>query len=175
MKESLESILEKAVADTPPPKEKKLPRQYIPGFLRWWIKIHIYPAMMLDLAAQKIARWIIRPPYKKTGQCKRRGACCRYIFLAKKNNFLYRLQYLWSTQIQGFYPRDIDDITLDGKTYQIMGCRHLKKDGSCGNYLLRPAICRTWPLIEVFDTPRILKGCGYQILEKKNPLHVLQD
>jgi Fe-S-cluster containining protein len=43
-----------------------------------------------------------------------------------------------------------------------MGCRYLKQDGSCSHYRLRPSICRTWPQIEYFGHPRILKGCGFK-------------
>ena len=43
----------------------------------------------------------------------------------------------------------------------VMGCRHLRKDGSCGDYHLRPLICRQWPVIEHFGYPKVLKGCGY--------------
>ena len=44
----------------------------------------------------------------------------------------------------------------------VMGCRHLRNDGTCGDYHLRPLICRQWPVVEYFGYPKILKGCGYQ-------------
>ena len=44
--------------------------------------------------------------------------------------------------------------------YGITGLDQLK-DGSCGQYRLRPQVCRQWPVIEHFGQPKILKGCGF--------------
>lgn len=152
----LEILLERA-AENIPPEPQPIPRQRVPRFIRKGLQVLIYPFMILDLYAQKIAKKIIKPPYILTGECKKRGSCCHYILMQKPKGIFGRLYYFWNTEINGFYLREKKDTLL------VMGCRHLKKDGSCGHYRYRPLVCRQWPMVEHFGTPRILKGCGFKV------------
>lgn len=148
--------------ESPPlPPEGGIPKQFVPRWLAKIVQCICLPYVLLDLQAQKIARWFIKPPLVKAGQCKKRGNCCYYVRM-QHSKLLNPLQIFWATQINGFYFRSKKtQIGENGKRYYVMGCRHLKKDGSCGNYKLRPQICRNWPLIEYFGHPRLLKGCGF--------------
>jgi hypothetical protein len=167
--EGLDEILALAEeAERPPPEPPDgVPRQWLPGWIRWPVRIFLLPFILLDLSAQKIARWLIRPPFKKEGKCLRRGNCCHYILIPEAKGSLGWLFYFWNTQMLGFYKRIPQVHESNGKRVYVMGCRYLKKDGKCGHYHLRPTVCRKWPVIEYFGYPRIIKGCGFKAVPRE--------
>lgn len=154
--------------EIPPEPLGGIPRQWLPSFIRWPVRALFLPFMLLDLGAQKIARMLIRPPFKKAGKCLKRGNCCHYILIPEAKGLLGKLYYLWNTQMLGFYRRTPSVYESDGKRVYVMGCRYLKKDGKCGHYHLRPTVCRKWPVIEYFGYPRIIKGCGFKAIPKES-------
>lgn len=162
--EALEDLIEEAGSAThqPPPPIGGIPSQRIPGWVRWPIRYFTLPFILIDLAMQKLARKIIRPPFKKEGECLKRGNCCHYILIQASMSLWGRLFHFWQTEINGFYLRFKTPQLYEGKKRYVMGCRYLKKDGSCSEYHLRPLICRQWPVIEHFGFPKILKGCGFR-------------
>jgi hypothetical protein len=167
--DNLDQILAQAEdAEGPPPEpDGGIPRQWLPGWVRWPVRAYMLPFVLLDLGAQKIARTLIRPPFKKEGKCLKRGNCCHYILIPEAKGFLGRLFYFWNTQFLGFYRRFPEVHESDGKRVYVMGCRYLKRNGQCGHYYLRPTVCRKWPVIEYFGHPRIIKGCGFKAIPKK--------
>lgn len=167
--EELDSILALAeeAGEVPPEPPGGIPRQWIPGWIRWPIRILILPFVLLDLQAQKIAKMLIRPPFKREGKCLKRGNCCHYVLVPEARGFLGQLFLLWNTQILGFYRRTPHVYESESKRVYVMGCRYLKKNGKCGAYYLRPAVCRKWPVIEYFGYPRIIKGCGFKPILRK--------
>jgi hypothetical protein len=167
--EELDVILAAAEgAEEPPPEpEGGIPRQWLPGWIRWPIRVWVLPFILLDLGAQRIARLLVPPPLKREGECLKRGNCCYTILVPEAKGILGRLFYVWNTQVLGFYRRQPGVYESQGKRVHVMGCRYLKKDGSCGHYRLRPAVCRKWPVIEYFGYPRILRGCGFQAVPRQ--------
>ncbi len=165
---SLEEILARAEAATEIPKEPLggIPRQFLPGWIRFPIRIAFLPFILLDLFAQKVARKLIRPPFVQEGQCLKRGNCCHYILVSEPKGLFGKAYFLWNTQILGFYPRSRQVYESNGKKVLVMGCRHLKGNGSCGQYHLRPTVCRKWPIIEYFGYPRLIKGCGFRAVRR---------
>ena len=167
--------------ETPPDPAEGIPKQKLPSWIRWSLRILLLPFLYLELAAEKVARWIVPPPFKQVGSCKRRGNCCHYILLPEVKGILGKVLVFWHTEVFGFYPRTKEPYEYEGKKITVMGCRYLQKNGSCSRHFFRPKICRTWPVIKIFGTPRILKGCGYQAkvtksYAKKYPgLKVLHD
>jgi hypothetical protein len=161
-------LFEKAGDDDaiPPEPTGGIPRQYLPSWIRWPLRLLFFPFMLLDLYAQRIARIFIRPPFRQIGKCKQRGNCCHYILIPAKKGPFSALYYFWNTQVLGFYRRDDRLYESEGKHVYIMGCRYLSKSGKCTRYTLRPAVCRKWPLIEYFGFPRLLKGCGFQAVPR---------
>ncbi|MDN3508166.1 MAG: hypothetical protein P0S94_04515 [Simkaniaceae bacterium] len=157
----LNVLLERASSGQGPPNVK-IPRQWFPAFLRWPIRILLFPFMMLDIGVQNIAQWIIRPPFKRVGKCHQRGACCHYILFPRvKGPVGWGLKF-WATQINGFFLREKQIHYHEGKVMQVYGCRYLRKDGKCGNHRLRPTICRKWPNFAAFGRPQALRGCGFK-------------
>jgi len=165
-KEDLVQLVDRAAAGEKPPKTK-IPRRYIPCFIRWPIKCLLLPFIYLDLIMQKLAKKIIRPPYRQTGGCKKRGACCHYILMIKFPPPLSWIFHFWHTQINGFYRRSKRIYYSNSKPVIVYGCRYLNKDGSCKNYRFRPMICRKYPNIESFSEPHIMKGCGFAAEPRK--------
>lgn len=166
---SLDTILESAgeTGNLPTLPPQGIPRQWIPGWIRWPLRILFLPMILLDLSMQRIARLLVRPPFKQEGSCLKRGNCCHYILVPEPKGFLGRLFWIWNTQILGFYPRADHTYESEGKKVRVMGCRYLRDDGKCQHYHLRPTACRKWPLIEIFGYPRLLKGCGFRAVLKK--------
>lgn len=167
--QGLDDILVQAeeAKEVPPDPPGGIPRQWLPSWIRWPIRLILLPFVYIDLAAQAVARILICPPFKKEGKCLKRGNCCHYILVPEGRGLLGRLFYFWNTQVLGFYRRKPEVYESDGKRVYVMGCRYLKKDGACGRYLLRPAVCRKWPVIEYFGYPRIIKGCGFKAVPRE--------
>lgn len=166
--EELEAVAGDATTRPPDPPEG-IPQQWVPSWIRWPLRVLILPFVWLDLASQKVAKMLIKTPYKQEGSCLRRGNCCHYILLAEPKGFLGRLFFFWYTQINGFFLRNPQPIKHEGHRVVVMGCRYLMKNGSCKHHRLRPTLCRQWPLIEYFGYPRILKGCGYKAVPRSTP------
>jgi hypothetical protein len=166
--EELDAILVLAEeAEEPPPEPVEgIPPQWLPSWIRWPVRILLLPFILLDLGAQKMAKILVQPPFRKEGKCLKRGNCCHYILIPESRGLLGKFFYFWNTQVLGFYRRTQQIHESDGKRVLVMGCRYLKKDGSCGHYFLRPTVCRKWPIIEYFGYPRILKGCGFKAVPK---------
>ena len=164
----LELILDLAETLTAPPKvEGKITSQWLPEWIRCVLKVSYLPILLLDLFTQKIARYIIQPPFKQIGSCKRRGNCCYFILIPEPSGFIGRVFYFWQTEVNGFFLRSKSPEDEKGKKMLVMGCRQLNADGSCNTYKTRPSVCRRWPIIEYFGAPRVLKGCGFSAVIKK--------
>lgn len=159
----LMQLLENVGLSKHQPKEPPggIPKQWFPRSIRWIVRALVLPFVHLDLASQWVARQIVRPPFVKKGNCKKRGNCCHYILIAKSRYSPRWMELFWHTQINGFYLRDQKLHNYYGMPVYVMGCRYLSKEGHCTNRTFRPTICRTWPRIEIFGKTEILKGCGY--------------
>lgn len=148
------------------PKKPEPPKQWLPGFIRWPLRIIAYPFMMADVLSHKLVLFIFKPRYKIEGECKKRGDCCQFIHMSwptkkkKQLSMLTKLYLFWQTQVLGFYFRDFDFIE-EGELTRVMSCRHLSDKGVCNHYRLRPGICRNWPKKHPVNRPHVLKGCGF--------------
>ena len=114
-----------------------------------------------------MAKFWIKPPFQKKGMCKQRGTCCHNILLQwspwyDKIPLLKKSILWWQTELNGFYVKKMEIFDEKSGTFsKVLGCRYLKKSGSCGHHFFRPSICRSWPRIEYFGLPIYLKGCGF--------------
>jgi hypothetical protein len=173
---NLEDMMFKAgdAKQQPDVPEGGIPKQWVPASVRWSLRLFFLPFVLLDVAMQKFARLLIRPPFKKGGACKKRGNCCHYIMIRKPKGLLGWVFKTWNTQINGFYLRSEEIYEYEKHHVMVMGCRYLQKDGTCKHYYTRPMVCRKWPVIEHFGMPRLLKGCGFKALpcnkKRKNSL-----
>ena len=148
------------------------PKQRLPGWIRWPLRILAFPIMILDVYGQKFAYKIFKPRYTLEGACKKRGNCCHFIHMGwpkegSKLSFATKLYVFWQTEVLGFYFRSFDFVEDDELT-RVMSCRYLSKEGTCRHYKLRPAICRDWPKTHSYRKPHVLKGCGFKPILRKD-------
>jgi len=162
MSQEVETLIAEAGEANSMPPRGTIPKQWIPKWIRYSLRFAVLPFVILDYSMQRFAKKIIRPPFKQIGTCKKRGNCCYYILLRFGGGPLGAFFRFWNTQVNGFYIRFNKPHDYEGKKMVVMGCRHLKDDGGCDAYHLRPMICRQWPRIERFGYPAMLKGCGYK-------------
>jgi Fe-S-cluster containining protein len=183
--DNLEDLMDAAgeAKEMPPPPRGGIPKQTVPPWIRWPIRLLFLPFVVVDVWAQRVAKLVIRPPHRQVGKCHQRGNCCHYILLQDYKGWKGALNIFWNTQINGFFLRDSQVYECQGKRVFVMGCRYLQKNGRCGRYFWRPAICRKWPLIEYFGHPSLLKGCGFRAIaanqkeekpEGESPLKILK-
>lgn len=163
-----DDILNAGDATSPPPLPRGgIPKQRVPGWIRWPLRYFMLPFVLLDLSMQKFARFLLRPPFKQGGKCLKRGNCCYHIMMRKPKGLMGAFFQFWNTEINGFFLRSDEVYDYEGHRVIVMGCRYLKKDGSCAHYKLRPMVCRKWPVIEHFGHPRLLKGCGFKAIPRE--------
>lgn len=120
---------------------------------------------LMDLG-RRFGSWLLRSEYVVTGGCKKRGACCHHILLEwtpmlDARPWLARLVLFKMTRIYNFYDRGYTWEVEDGFMARVLSCHSLRPDGSCGEYRIRPLICRTYPELPLIGKPMVLKGCGY--------------
>ncbi len=101
-------------------------------------------------------RWVLE------GKCKQCGICCREIYLKitprqLSSRFFTDLAIKWTSWIFDFILLRIDYDNY----YLIFTCKHRQADGRCGNYFWRANICRNYPLVDYFEEPKMLPGCGF--------------
>jgi Fe-S-cluster containining protein len=69
-----------------------------------------------------------------------------------------RLAVAWISWIYDFKLLKIDFDNF----YLVFSCKKLGSDGKCGDYAWRPNICRNYPLVDYFEEPKFLPGCGFK-------------
>ena len=102
-------------------------------------------------------RWVVH------GKCKQCGNCCKEILLTMtprqiSSRFFTNLAIRWISWLFGFILLRVDY----ENRYLVFTCKHRCADGKCGNYFWRPSICRNYPLVDYFEEPKLLAGCGYK-------------
>ncbi len=164
------SLLDRRLDARPPGPPRPIPARRLPEFFRLCIQLAVFPMVAIDLWSQRFIRLVLRTHYVKSGSCQKRGDCCRYIVMGwpsiyDRIPFLGRLALWWETEVNGFYEHDFDvePGEVSPSRVRIFSCRHLLASGRCGQYWLRPSICRSWPRLDPFGPPGILKGCGYRV------------
>lgn len=119
--------------------------------------------VLLDNAlAHFIKSWFPKK-WKITGKCRQCGNCCREIYLkitpAQLQSPLFtNLAIRWISWLFDFNLLRIDY----ENHYLIFNCQHLTSEGKCNHYFWRPNICRNYPLVDYFEKPKLLPGCGFK-------------
>ena len=104
-----------------------------------------------------------RIKYKITGECKKCGKCCRYMYsFDTYTEKEFKIMQFIFPAYKRFYIRGRDEY---GNL--IFACKLVSEDGLCKDYKHRLPMCRKYPK-RFIDFPAILHdGCGYKV-EKKN-------
>ena len=99
----LEEVLKRAETLTKPPFiDHSLPNQILPRSLRLALRSIYLPVLLLDLFMQKLAKKIIRPPFKTEGKCKKRGNCCYYILLPEAKGMISKIYFFGKRKLMVF-------------------------------------------------------------------------
>lgn len=119
--------------------------------------------MLLDNLLVQGLNKVFPHRYKIIGKCRKCGKCCEEIHLKlsarQMDSDIFReLTIRWLSWLYGFIYLRPDH----RRNYLIFSCRHCGKDGSCLNYLFRPNVCRNYPLLDYFEKPVFLEGCGFK-------------
>lgn len=127
------------------------------------IKHFIISIMLLDNWITQGLKGLFPTKFKIKGQCNKCGKCCEEILLKMTpsqihNDFFRNLCVRWLSWLYDFYLLHIDL----KRGYLGFSCKHRGKDGRCQNYFWRPPICRNFPLIDYFEEPVFIPGCGYK-------------
>lgn len=146
----------------PDPRPLSWPLRAFRRIIREFLWIFIW---LMD-AGRRFGSWLLRSEYVVTGGCKKRGACCHHILLEwtpllDEHPWLARLVLFKMTRIYNFYDRGYTWEVDQGFMARVLSCHSLQADGSCGEYRIRPLICRSYPELPLIGKPMVLKGCGY--------------
>lgn len=126
--------------------------------------------VVMDLG-RRFGAWFLRTEYVRAGACHQRGACCHHILLEwspilDRHRWLGRI-VLWKyTRLYAFYDKGYSWEIDQGMIARVMGCHALLPDGRCGEYRLRPMVCRSFPELPLLGKPPLLKGCGYHFVRR---------
>ncbi len=117
--------------------------------------------VLVDNWLTNLAKRLFPTRWRLAGGCRRCGNCCREIHLKMtpsqmRSKLFTTLSIRWISWLFGFILLGIDE----ANNALIFTCRHLTADGRCGNYRWRANVCRNYPLLDYFDEPKFLPGCG---------------
>lgn len=101
--------------------------------------------------------------YEITGECKKCGKCCRYMysFDTYTEKEFKIMQFLFPAY-KRFYIRGRDEF---GNL--IFACKLVSDDGLCTNYKHRLKMCRRYPVRFVKFPVKLHDGCGYSVEKKE--------
>lgn len=149
------------------------PRGLVLRLVRRVLRELSYVFIIILNSGRRFGTILLQTEYKLTAGCKKRGACCHHILLEWSPLFdrfpLLGRIILWKyTRLYSFFDRGYTWEIQDGLMARVLGCHALQSDGSCGEYRIRPLICRAFPELPLTGKPRLLKGCGYEFVRRDN-------
>ncbi|OGB87816.1 hypothetical protein A3J44_00035 [candidate division WOR-1 bacterium RIFCSPHIGHO2_02_FULL_45_12] len=105
---------------------------------------------------------LFKTRWRLEGKCKQCGACCQEIYLKitprqLSSKLFTALAVKWIGWVFDFILLRVDYDNY----YLVWTCKHKQAGGRCGNYFWRPSVCRNFPLVDYFDEPGFIPGCGY--------------
>ena len=101
--------------------------------------------------------------YKITGECKKCGKCCNYMYsFDTYNEQEFKFMQALYPAYKRFYIKGKDD---EGNL--IFACKYVSKNGECSVYKKRLKMCKNYPAKRIKYRAKLHEGCGFQI-ETKN-------
>lgn len=103
-----------------------------------------------------------RLTYKITGECKKCGKCCNYMYsIDEYTEKEFKIMQLIFPAYRRFYIKGKDE---DGRL--IFACKLVSPEGLCTVYNKRLQMCRKYPAKEIKFYAKLPEGCGYTIHKK---------
>ena len=110
-----------------------------------------------------VAHRILNRKYIRTGKCKGCGRCCQSIYVRHAKHIIQDIEEFKKLKnLHFFYTYlNVVDKTETGLVFE---CTKLDKaNGKCTAYKNRPALCRQYPVEEIFMMGGIItEECGYK-------------
>ncbi|PIS29092.1 hypothetical protein COT42_06225 [Candidatus Saganbacteria bacterium CG08_land_8_20_14_0_20_45_16] len=132
------------------------------------LKRAIISVVLLDNFLTNLLKKLFFPSHwKLAGQCRQCGVCCQEILLKMterqiSSKFFTNLAIRWISWLFDFVLLRVDY----EYNYLVFTCQHRCNEGRCGNYFWRPSICRNYPLVDYFEEPKLLPGCGFYAVKR---------
>lgn len=128
-----------------------------------FVKRIIIIFVILDNFITNLTKKLFRTRWVLDGKCRQCGNCCKEIYLKitpaqLKSRLFTNIAVHWITWLFDFNLLRIDY----DHHYLVFNCKHLTLEGKCGNYFWRPNVCRNYPLVDYFEEPKLLPGCGFR-------------
>lgn len=133
-----------------------------------YLKRFIISFVLLDNFLSNFSRRLVTSSkWRLSGQCRQCGTCCEEICLRitpkqLASRMFRKLAVAWVCWLFDFIYLRTDYTNY----YVIFTCKHRLPNGSCGNYFWRPNVCRNFPLVDYFEQPRFIPGCGFKAVER---------
>ncbi|MDD5593801.1 MAG: YkgJ family cysteine cluster protein [Candidatus Margulisbacteria bacterium] len=126
------------------------------------MKRFIIGLVLLDNFITNLFKGLFPKRFRLSGRCNQCGNCCRRIILTltpgqSKSKLFTGIAVRWISWLFDFILLEINR----AENYLAFTCRHLTDEGKCGNYRFRPNVCRNYPLVDYFEEPKLLPGCGF--------------
>jgi Fe-S-cluster containining protein len=100
--------------------------------------------------------------YKVTGECKKCGKCCNYMYsIDTYTEKEFKIMQMLFPKYKRFYIKGKDEF---GNL--IFACKLVTKDGLCSDYKNRLRMCKNYPAKWVTYNAKLHEGCGYKVNSK---------
>jgi len=100
--------------------------------------------------------------YKVTGECKKCGKCCNYMYsIDTYTEKEFKIMQMFFPKYKRFYIKGKDEF---GNL--IFACKLVTKDGLCSDYKNRLRMCKNYPAKWVTYNAKLHEGCGYKVNSK---------
>ncbi|MFH1807450.1 MAG: hypothetical protein ABIJ09_01800 [Pseudomonadota bacterium] len=134
------------------------------------IRVLLVPVHLVLVWLYRLEMAMVRPRYAIRGACQSNGMCCHRLLLAERPLLtwpvLRALTHFWMERI---YPFVITSNAVEdpdsNELYRIVTCRNLV-NRRCAEYLLRPRVCREWPVPADGAPPVLFHGCGFTAVDR---------
>ena len=119
----------------------------------------------IDYGYRALVRLVLPFPYRREGQCRKCGQCCKEILIGMEPRML-KISLLRNFAV--WWNKYFNNLHLIGsfldEGLMVFACDYLQADGRCGNYnWTRPVFCAEYPrLFNYFEKPTVLKNCGFK-------------
>ncbi|RAI15929.1 MAG: hypothetical protein DKM22_01905 [Candidatus Melainabacteria bacterium] len=103
-----------------------------------------------------------RITYEITGECKKCGKCCNYMYsFDTYTEKEFKIMQFIFPAYKRFYIKGKDE-----QGNLIFACKLVTKDGLCSDYKHRLSMCRKYPKRFVKFPAVLHEGCGYKVNKK---------
>lgn len=100
-----------------------------------------------------------RVSYEITGECKKCGKCCNYMYSADTyTEKEFKIMQFLFPAYRRFYIKGKDE-----QGNLVFACKLVTKEGLCSDYKHRPRMCRKYPAKRIFYPGKLHEGCGYKV------------